>query len=355
MISSSLLLEKTSTPSIELETINVNECFFNKGLEFALFMNEQFNNANMILYNNLAVYESTGEYEIVTESFSDFVSTVKKIIDKFLEFIKSIFKRFVAQLNKIVGSEKYIIKHQDEFKKFGINHQFDMSIFTYTIEDDKPSLKAYDDYKTDIDSLYTDYNRNMEELKQGTVDNTKDYTNLALKKIYQNTIDMHNEDWYDSFRGKVIGKGYGVSKSEYANELFELFRNGESSKENHKIDRTIVDNSLREFKDYTKTVNRIEKNRKTLEREYNNIKKNISDIKDNKIVSADNSIELKTSDARTTAEMFYKAKANQIESMCNIHVLAFTAKLDAVKEQYKQNKDILYRALKKVYKGGDEK
>ena len=47
-------------------------------------------------------------------------------------------------------------------------------------------------------------------------------------------------------------------------------------------------------------------------------------------------------------DLFVKKKAEQIIEMCNIHSLAFSYKLDAIKDCYKQDKDVLYKALSKL-------
>ena len=350
MISSSLLLEKTTNPEISLTTINTEESFFISGLNFLKEINYEFDNANKILYYSIS--ESSNDYEVITESFSGFTETVKKIITKFLEFIKSVFKRFVTQLHKIVGSEKYILKHQDEFKNFTVEHEFDMDIFTFTISDDMPQLSAYNDYISDIENLDNNFNNLKSELQKDNNIKPEDYTNHILKQIYTDTVNIHDEYWYDAFRGKVLNKGVPISKTDYGTELFEVFRNGESVKENKRIDLSLVTQSLNTFKNYEKATSAVERNRRHLEKEYKDIKDNISKIKGDQI--QDTNIKLTNQDEKIQAEQFFKAKANQIQNMCNIHTLAFTAKLDAIKEQYKQDKSILYKALNKVYKKGDK-
>ena len=353
MISSNLLLERTETPLLNISNMNVNECFFVTGIRFLNEFNREFDNSNKILYK--AIYE-TQDLNVINESFSDFTNSVKKIINKFLEFIKSIFNRFIAQFNKIIGNDKYIIKHQDQFKKFNMDHEFNMDLFKYTIDPNVPQLSAYDDYMSDITDFKTNYDRIENGLKTDSNSNDKSYTEEILKKMYKDTIDEHDESWYDNFRGKVLNMtNVGISKEDYGTELFELFRNGESVKEDTRVDSTIVFESLNTFKNYSKTISTIEKNKRTLEKEYKNIKDNISKIKGDKIeLDNDNTITLSNEKEKNQAELFFKAKANQIQTMCNIHVMAFTAKLDAVKEQYKQDKDILYKAIKLIYKKGEK-
>ena len=47
-------------------------------------------------------------------------------------------------------------------------------------------------------------------------------------------------------------------------------------------------------------------------------------------------------------DLYTKAKVDQITEFSNIHTLAFSAKLDALKESYKQDRALLYTALLKI-------
>ena len=47
-------------------------------------------------------------------------------------------------------------------------------------------------------------------------------------------------------------------------------------------------------------------------------------------------------------DMYMKAKVNQVQQMSNIHTMAFTAKIQAAKDCFVQDKKILYKALAKI-------
>ena len=46
--------------------------------------------------------------------------------------------------------------------------------------------------------------------------------------------------------------------------------------------------------------------------------------------------------------MYMKAKVTQVNQMSSIHSMAFSAKLQAAKDCFVQNKAILYKALAKI-------
>ena len=47
-------------------------------------------------------------------------------------------------------------------------------------------------------------------------------------------------------------------------------------------------------------------------------------------------------------DMYMKAKVTQVQQMSSIHTMAFSAKLQAAKDCFVQNKSMLYKALSKI-------
>ena len=43
-----------------------------------------------------------------------------------------------------------------------------------------------------------------------------------------------------------------------------------------------------------------------------------------------------------------KARANEVNEVASIHTIAFSARLDAYKDQFNQDKTILYKALYRI-------
>ena len=67
-------------------------------------------------------------------------------------------------------------------------------------------------------------------------------------------------------------------------------------------------------------------------------------------MSEDIKVKGKTSAAevRSTIDLFIKAKVSQVQMLSTIHSQVFSAKLEAAKDEFNQNRTILYRALYKV-------
>ena len=55
-----------------------------------------------------------------------------------------------------------------------------------------------------------------------------------------------------------------------------------------------------------------------------------------------------SADFMAQLDLYVRAKVDQIQEYSNIHILAFTAKLDAIRDAYRQSRNVLYSALSKV-------
>lgn len=355
MISSNLLLENNTNTITELESININESFLFTSLDFLKEINEEINLSNKILYK--CISESEEEYSVVTESFSDFKEAIKKIIDKFIDFIKSICKRFFIHLNKIISSDKYLLKNLHLLDDFRMDIILYRSMYKFTLYPGIPLPIVSSEYNDDIETEYLKQkvaqmidNRTSDQ----TTTDSVDYTLDILKTLYKNTVATYNEDRWEEFRGKVLDQDKRISKEDYADELFRIYRNGDSVKEAIKVDSSIINDSLYFFKNYKDIFKQVENLRNKIEDDYRNIKKSL-EKNTNDIFKDIDQIKIKTQEQKIAADMFFKAKANQVETMCSIHTLAFTAKLDAIKDKYIQDKDILYRCLNMAVKERSER
>ena len=113
----------------KLATLDLEECYFESAIKFIIETNKEFTNSKITLYNKILENSST---TVIHESFSDFFVKVKEIIDKFLKFLKSLFQRFLTQLARIIGSDKYLEKHKKDFDKFKDGDKFKLDGFKYT-------------------------------------------------------------------------------------------------------------------------------------------------------------------------------------------------------------------------------
>lgn len=347
-----LLSEASNLPiGVDLDRMvrRDNESYFNEALSFVLEMQKEYNSANIGFYRS--VVESAGNEEIVQESFGDFFHKIMEIIQKFLKFIRSLFDKFLLGLNAFVKREKYIYKHENDLAKFTNIHEFRYTGYEYTFAPEIPRIEALaefsDGFLFDLDSK----------------SNSKGAINTYSADGLKNSLSALNNalesgTWYDKFRANVIGRdGDIVLKSDYASELFKTFRNEESSRDDFDVTASVVSATLMRFKGHESAISSARNTKDRIDSQYNSVRKQVENmLKINykggervaTIYGTDNVPTELSSEAITTMDLFVKAKTAQIQEMSTIHALAFSAKLDALNECFKQDKAVLYKALAKV-------
>ena len=208
---------------------------------------ENFNKIMMAIgIHEASVYAESGEEVVYTEG------TLSDIKDKIVSFIKSvwnkivsIFKRFIAMFDAWNKDDKaFLDKYKGELvKRAGKLNDFKFSGYKFTIES-----KGF----------------------QGITACGKIAT---LTRDDDITVDDKQEedfdDEIDKKRGEVLnamgGSSGSYTASEFSKELFELFRNGESSKsELEKIDLTTIMSELAGSKEARKKAKTADDNSKKL-------------------------------------------------------------------------------------------
>jgi hypothetical protein len=311
-------------------------------------MNTTYREANKEMYR--AIYEADN-FVAVNEAFSDFFQKIKDIIKSFIKYIKSLFERFITTLHRIVNSEKYLIKKEDVLKKFNSDHEFDYDGYEFTIEPNIPVCDALVEFNSEFVKL---------DLSQLGADNRKNKD--KLKELYKNVKDEIDGEKYDKLRGKVIGQpDRAIYQSDFSSELFELFRNNMDSTSIFTVDNAKVMECFRDMKDYKETEKNVKKTKKELENQYKQIEKQIDRMVSSertaggfKVKSNDGAVggteATLDNDSMNQLNLYVKALTNQITEMSTIHSIAFSQKLDALKDKYVQDKRILYIALSKIEK-----
>ena len=361
-----MLLEENYNESTSLVTSSnvLNESYFDMALRYVNEMSKDFNTATKTFYKGLL--ESGNNEEFIHEAFEGFGETVKKIINKFLDFIKKIFAKFSVAIHKLIKSDSYIKDHKKDFYKF--TDTFDIKGYKFTRLDDEdfPVCNAYDNFNSIAANKITIIGKE----NPGVYDSENILKGLT--DTYSSMVDNLNT-WHDLFRGKVLGKdNHELTKTEFEQELFEIFRDGESSPVTITIGPGEVEQALDRFLNYDKTVKAIENLRKKMESEYKEIKSNMKKLETtgaDSIMSAvfnDDYVNhqkeidsaIKTGDKSTSIQnkidQISKLRISRIETMCATHSLAFSKKLDAAKSAFKQDRSILYAALKRIVKAKNE-
>ena len=343
-----------STSNLDHMSIPTEESYFIKAMNFVIESRNEFNSASKDLYRT--ILESGNDQEVITEGFSDFFSKIKEIIDKFIKFIKSLFQRFITALNSAMKRDKYIQKHKKDFEKFSEKNEFTFDGYEYTFSPSIPVINALESFSKEfieIDFSQLDSDKTADRLKNISSKVSNQYTDF---------INKLENDWYDVFRGRTIGmEKYPITQSEFAKELFALYRNETSDKTNITVNKAYVEDAYKRFENCGSLQNETKKTKERIEKEYNSIKSQVQqmvgrnkDMDPSKISATiqapDGEIptfEL-NNEILATLDLFVKAKVDQVQEMSAIHALAFSAKLDAISDCFRQDKAVLYKALSKI-------
>lgn len=326
--------------------------YFEMGLSAISECKADFRNDTIAFYSLLS--ESDGSEESINEAFTDFFSKVAELIKKFLKLIQRIFDKFIAKFNALIKSEKYLVKHKDAFKRFTSDHEFEYRGYTYTFDSSIPittssfneSAEGYKFTKLASDFMGADKSKSL-------YNRLEDYKNKL--------IDYSTGEFQDRYRGYVIGKP-PIDSSDFGEELFAVYRNGDTDSYEFTVDRSIVDKCLETLTKYTDNLNTVKKTKERLEREYKEIEKTIrsyakgfkatdylnflNDYIDSNVKDTD--VETLPENAVAIIDLILKRKADNVVSEMEIHTEAFTAKMDAMKECYNQSRNILYKAIYKL-------
>ena len=360
IITESLLVNKQDDIStvISEHNANMNESYFFAALEFLAESKQQLRENSKVLYKT--ILESNNDTEVITEAFSDFTAKAKQIIDKFIEFIKSVFARFITFLNSIVKSDKYLLKHEKDFANFASHHEFDFDGYVFTIDPNVPKSNM----------VQAAWHKDFVGLEFDKAELSEDEIKKELERIYTELSNDLEGEFYNRFRAAVIGKEDPINNEDFASELFAVYRNNNSDKDRLTVNSDYVLKSFQRFKGYDKAKSEAKKTQTELEREYKALKNSINGMisKTDKKITASGTykgqkydgfnVTLSYQDHKVIEKMdkFIKLKVEQVNQMSSIHILAFTAKLDAMKDCFMQDKTVLYKALNNIQglKKGDK-
>lgn len=323
-----------------------NHSYLEETYHYILELNKEFNDANKGFYRSLL--ESGDNEELIHESFGDFFNKIKEIIAKFLAFIKSIFERFVTGLNRFIKSDNYLKKHSKDFNKFSTENEFTFQGYDFTFSSNVPVVNALAAFNSDFV-----FKLDNNDMSFSTAENIK----ASREKL---SDSLESGDWYDTFRGRVLGYDTPIYKSDFANELFAAYRNGESSKEDIEVDSHYVNIAYSSFTNHDKAISEVKKNKSRIDGEYESIRKQVDKMAKVSYSNGEANAVMTispdgtrtpgtlTGDQVTQMDLYIKSKVNQVQEMSTIHAMAFAAKLDAYNDMYKQDKAVLYKALSRI-------
>ena len=342
---------KESTLSLHVENTHQYEynSYFLEGLNFLSQLRKEKTVQEAKLYRVMA--EAGNNLWVVHEGFGDFFQWVKDFIKKVINFFKKLLAKFWVRINSLFGRDKYIENNKDQLREFGSEHEFDIKGYKFTIKDGVPTLEPINGIEDTLSKLIADAD---------TDPNNKSYKIKKKDDLKQAYINFQEDkDKLDNVRASILGENGPIDDSDWKDALFEKFRDGDREKITITVTSSVVTESLTNFTNYDKMKSKTEKQRDNVEKAYNRIQKKFDELAEkaknlageNVSVSDfvdDNANERTDEDKIFTISAFARDISNRLEEISNLHVMAFTAKLDAIKDRYHQDKSIIYGAFKKI-------
>ena len=336
----------------KLATMDFEECYTAKVVDFINECRSEITDKKIIFYKSLN--EATSE-RFILESFSDFFSGVRDIISKFIKFLRKLVDKFIVTIMKLVKSDNYLKKHKDVFNRIEPDMQFEFKGFNYTFDPMIPAPHAALDFNNSLfDDLYSNEKRE-----------------LTTQSVKDSIVAMDLEEDYNKFRGKVIGKdGESLYISEFSQALYKVYRSEDSDTTNITADSSYIRKCLDRYLNYDKMQKEVTHQRDEIIKAYERVQKQVEEITKRNTdldkeaflsrLPSDHTIDPNNMTTVTTGsgikmaaelmiqiDVYVRAKIDQIQEYSNIHLLAFGAKLDAMKECLNQDRNVLYTALRK--------
>jgi len=332
-----------------------------------------------IALDELAYLEENGQ-EIVYEAggVSGVLGKIKEFFKKVIEKIRQILHTFITAISSFIRDDRsFVDKYKKEFstKWSQVKSDFGFKGYKFTLKDNvsKGSKDAFvAAFKGTFSSTIPDFDTFV----------TFDYTTIMsktaadLKKVVEDLRD-NKDDHIEALRGKVahqfsndtantaIAAGSSLSAAEFSKELFECYRNGESSKQT-------IEKSELSVAEIVATLTNSEKSENCAKTMCNRITqacdKLINDIDkyEKALVKAQTGTEMKASGTKNedSEKLSYELSiASGISELYKVSSNLFTQALgiylQALKDRSRQSKAIMVKVisgskkLKESYEYGD--
>jgi hypothetical protein len=275
----------------------------------------------------------------------DITSIFSRIFDFFVEAIERLVKAFGSFLLNFVNKDAQLAGFKDKIFKF-------RGSIRYT--------KPYYDYRNlDMDTSKTTYQIEMEKEYRGLIDNLitlgscKDNTTLlqTMQEIKRETENIQSD--MDSLRGRVVSQS-SISEEDFEEALFEYFRGARHDERVSMFSKNIDSARIQQaYKDYYKAKEQrhiVQRDSSKLKIEAAKQKAAIRTINLNKYISVNY---INDSQIIMLYNHIVNNKCRRVKAICDIYSQLFAAKLTALADYNRTNKEILLLVCKEITREGE--
>ena len=308
--------------------------------------------------HELAAFEETGE-EIVYESgaASGFIAKVKQFFIKLWDKVKEIFHKFFVWLDSLTKDNKeFAKKYEAEARKrwSSLKDEFSVKGYKFTIKEpdytgaESKAMEAYAKaIGLDNDQLI------INPVNDSSVEKPNDETTYnALKEKNKKFSDKHS-DAIEAVRASIVAKmidkfnGSTLTAEEMTKELFEGYRNGDSSKITLEKSDINLEDCISELKNYSDAKKKADTAFKGLKKKFDDTIKNCENIDKaaSKLGTTGNEAKVKVGNSEVSAAgeiiSLYSHITTAWKDVKEVMVSANGSYLQALKDRATQDKAVV--------------
>lgn len=337
---------KKSTDVIDIEESSL----FSFGIQCLEESNNLIRDYMYSLYRDQYVSEGV----IDTLKKFDFIKMIKYIAKLFKDIIEKLFKEFIAFMTGLNYSDNTIKKYKKDIQNFNNSIEIKFPHYNYSnLEASIPDPNLFLTFSEEYQSLVGD----IEDFAKNS--NNKTEFASRLRGYYDKLQYDLKDNYYNKIRKNIIDStGMIFDKEEvtaevYPNKLFAAFRHGSTNEITCKstITNDMIQTSLNRFLNGKDLINKTEKQKRKIQDAADRVCNMLEKKKPDNIISNRDLLDQETNNL---VNSIMKSKSGQLAENCNIYVLAFSAKLDAIKEAIVTDKRILFKVVEQIIVNGNK-
>lgn len=296
------------------------------------------------------------QYSNLTEAFeNDFLSGIEKVRDAFdpeNRWLSERIHKMCSMANDLSTrtANKFCSKFSDIYsrnkneveemaKKAKSYHNYaplvaPEPLYTYTIVEGIPSVGVLEDLEDDLYEVH-DILKDSGSFRTAA---------LLVSDVHDELYDeIYGNQYYSKARKKLLKASKGISKENFALEIFNTFRKGGEQDPSCKVTDENVRAAAKRYFEYPKRIESIKKELKAINARYDSL---INKSKELAIYCARASGDEELVKAYNK---YLRLKQDQIYHVAQMHTMVFAGKMDAIAKSYEQDVMII-----KLAEGGKE-
>lgn len=346
---------------LQVEGVHIN--FYEAGMVAVSECESVYNKAMKEIGIGELHYMEENGHEVIYEAvdFAAVKEKIKNFFKKLIDKVKSILHAFITKLSSWTSQDKeFVKKYEKEFSRKwnDVKDDFEFKGYTFTLGKDFKEDVLTEAVKFCETSTFKAKSTHITVDLSGTNVTPTDPATTG-KDINSDVTALREskDDIEEEMRAAVL-KAFGgacscskipttttkMDAKEYSTALFEMFRNGESSKENVEKSKLSVSTILEDLRTSATTKKLAEKATKavlkTIDDCIKGLEKSQTDIGKEDVGKEDNKIELRNAKVAAIVEVTSFTRTNR-----EYIVQANAAYLQALADRSRQNKAIMVKVI----------